>query len=77
MKPKPARGDGRPKITPRIKREDLTDEQRQAITEKRFGPAHPSNYPTRPMKAYTFYLEDGPGYAAGDVAGWGPVGYVF
>jgi hypothetical protein len=57
--------------TPWIKRADLTPEQQQAIADRRFGAAHPSNWPTRPQAFYRFHLVDGDGYSAGDVAGWG------
>ena len=66
----------RPKATKWIKAEELSMEQQRAIDERRFGRCHPSNYPTRPMRKYQFYLEDGPGWRVGDVAGWGPVAHL-
>lgn len=62
-----------PKQTKWIKRDDLTQAQRDVIEQKRFGRAHPSNWPMRPMAEYRFYIEDGKGWRAGDCSGWGPV----
>lgn len=59
----------RPKVE-WVRYENLSVEQKRAIADKRFGQAHPDNWPKQPMPAYGFYKNSGPTWNAGDVAGW-------